>query len=161
MTIPSGLLDQTSASTPVVGLPDAPAVAALVPGDLYVIRTEKGQREAVITQYDLTHATIVGNAVSPAWSDPGLVIDAYGLGQAMDTSEDILRGLFGAAATIRPSIERDPDSSFPSLVFYLVVPRTMRHLRHDFVERFTREVTIPEGAPVPALLWEYVDAIPA
>ena len=161
MTIPPGLLDQTTASTPGISLPDAPAVAPVIPGDLYVIRTERGHREAVITQYDLTHANIVGNEVSPVWSDPRLVIDAYGLGQVMDTSESILHALFGNAATIRPDIERDPDSSLPSLVFYLVVPRTMRNLRHDFIERFAREVVIPDGAPVPALLWEYVDAIPA
>lgn len=95
------------------------------------------------------------------WRDPQVVIETYGLVPLVETCERILRELFGEGARVAPQIERDPASPTPSLVLRLVVPRSLRNLRHDFLSRYGRETVIPQGAPVPVLLWEYHDAVPA
>src|SRR5437667_5429576 len=156
------MIGETAASTPVLSIPDEAAVIALeIPGDVYMIRAEKGQRETVITQYDLSKARIAGSPISPSWSDARVVIETYRLGQLLETCTRILRELFGETASVRPGIEQDPESSAPSLVLWLRVPRSKRDLRHQFLARYARETLIPEGAPVPVLLWEYHDAVPA
>ena len=162
MTIPQEILEKTAVSTPIVTLPDGAAVIALdIPGEVYLIRAEKGQRETLLTQYDLSRARVEGSPITPSWSDPKVVIETHGLGELLGTAERILREIFGANTTIRPGVEQDPESSVPSLVLWLCVPRSLRHLRHEFVRRYARETTIPDGAPVPGLMWEYSDAVPA
>jgi hypothetical protein len=155
-------MEPSTASTPTVELPEAAAVQALdIPRDTYLVRAEHGHRETVITLYDLSKASTVGNAVAPAWSDPLAVIEMGRLGPLVDATTNILHGVFGAAASLRPEIVRDPESPVPSLALVLVVPRAMRHLRSEFFDRYARETVIPEGAPVPVLSWEYLDAVPA
>ncbi len=159
MTSPSLPLPETAVSTPQT--PDEAAVVSLdIPGDAYLVRSGKGRRETIVTQYDLTVAdSAVGSGVTPSWSDPDVLVEAYRLGPLVDTCEQILRKLFGDSSSIRPGIERDPDSAAPSLVLWLDVPRSERHLRHEFLSRYARETIIPEGAPVPVILWEYHDAV--
>ena len=163
MTAPFRLLhESTAASTPVVGIPADAAITALhIPGNVYVVRPETGQREMVITEYDLSMARTLGNPVSPAWSDPGLVIETYKLGPLLEACERIVREVFGAGASVSAGVERDPDSFAPQLIFCLTVPRNKRHLRSGFFGRYAQEIVIPPGAPVPVLLWEYYDGIPA
>ncbi|SRR6266571_5322317 len=160
MTTPLGVLGDTAVSTP--RLPDEAAVIALnIPGEVFVIRPGEGQPEALITRYDLSRARIGGNPVSPVWSNPQTVIGTYGLGELVETCTRILRDLFGTAASVRPDIGQDPESLSPSLILWLRVPRSMRHLRDAFFDRYVRETVIPDGAPIPVLQWEYFDAVPA
>ena len=160
MTRPSPLVPETTAAS-TFRMPDDAGVASLdIPGDVYLVRSAKGRRETLVTQYDLTEAdSVVGNDVTPSWSDPDVLVEAYRLGPLVDTCEQMLRALFGDSSSIRPGIERDPDSAAPSLVLWLDVPRSERHLRHEFLSRYARETIIPGGAPVPVLLWEYHDAV--
>ncbi|SRR6266540_4564433 len=161
MTIPRELLETTAASTPVLSVPDEAAVIPLnLPGDIYVVRAEEGSRETLVTQYDLSRARIGGSEVLPAWSDPAIVIETYRLGSLVEAAERILREMFGATACISSTIEIDPESAAPSLVLSLRVPRSLRHLRHEFLGRYARETVITEGAPIPVLQWEY-DGAPA
>lgn len=159
MTSPSLSLPETAVSTP--QMPDEAGVVSLdIPVDSYLVRSAKGQRETVVTQYDLSVAdSVTGNDVIPSWSDPDVLVEAYRLGPLVDTCDQMLRALFGDSSSIRPGIERDPDSATPSLVLWLDVPRSARRLRHEFLSRYARETIIPEGAPVPVLLWEYHDAV--
>ena len=139
MTIPQEILEKSAVSTPVVTVPDEPAVIALdIPGDVYMIRAEKGQRETLVTQYDLSRARVEGSPITPSWSDPLIVIETHKLGVLLGTAEVILRDVFGGIAAIRPGIEQDPESSVPSLVFWLRVPRSLRHRRHEFLGRYAK-----------------------
>lgn len=159
MTNPLLSLSDTAAST--TQTPDDAGVVSLdIPADTYLVRSAKGQRETLVTQYDLRVAdSVAGNEVTPSWSDPDVLVEAYRLGPLVDTCEEMLRALFGDSSSIRLGIERDPDSATPSLVLWLDVPRSERHLRHEFLSKYARETIIPEGAPVPVLLWEYHDAV--
>jgi len=137
---------------------DGAAVISLrLPGDPYVVRAPRGQRETIVTPYDLAHADADANPVVPSWSDPQVLVQVYRLGPVVDQCQHILGVMFGDAAVVRPAIE--PGESGPSLVLWLSVSRTQRHLRHDFMARFAREIIIPGDAPAPALLWEYHDAV--
>lgn len=159
MTNPSLSLPETAVSTQQI--PDEAGVVSLdIPVDTYLVRSAKGQRKTLVTRYDLRVAdSAVGSEVTPSWSDPEVLVEAYRLRPLVDTCEHMLRALFGDSSSTRLGIERDPNSATPSLVLWLDVPRSERHLRHEFLSRYARETIIPEGAPVPVLLWEYHDAV--
>jgi|SRR5450759_1656534 len=157
----------TRANNPSVIIPaqetgNAALIIALdIPGDAYVVRPEVGQRETVITGYDLSVARVEGNAITPAWSDPRVLLATFGLGPLCSLTEKTLREVFGPTARLRLAVERDPQTASPMLVFELNVARSQRGLRGQFRERYARETTIPAGAPVPVLSWEYSDVVSA
>lgn len=158
MTIPSALIDQSAISVP--RLPNDAGIAAIVPNDLYAARVKMGQREIVFSQYDLRQASMAGGQeTAPTWSDPKLVIETFRLGQLVNTSERLLRDMFGSTATLRPAIERDPESGRPTLILWLTVPYALRQRRYEYLERYARDTVIPKGAPVPGMLWDFPDAV--
>lgn len=154
------LVEASSAATTALLIPSGgPAASAVVPlrlpGELYVVRARKGQRETVICPLDLSAASVSGNAVAPAWSSPALVISAYSLGSVYGVAETLLHELFGADASLKADIETDPDTGIPMLVFRMGISRELRGLRNEFLDRYIRETQIPPGAPVPVLSWTY------
>lgn len=161
MTPPVNAAEKTAASTPTIIADDAAVFALDIPVNAYMVRAERGKRETVITEYDLSNARVGGSPVVPAWTDPQAVIEAYGLRPLVETCDHVLREMFGNGSSVRPAVEHDPESRVPSLVLWLSVPRAKRNLRHGFLGRYARETVIPSGAPVPVLLWEYEDAVPA
>lgn len=126
-----------------------------IPGDAFLVRPEKGTRETIITGYDLSIARIVGNPITPAWSDPRVVVATFGLELLVQTAETILRQVFGPGASVDIVIERDPQTSSPILVLALNVERVKRDLRNQFMDRYARETVIPVGAPPPVIVWQY------
>jgi hypothetical protein len=124
--------------------------------DLLLIVPPRDTGVAVVSRrFDLPVATVGGNPVAPAWSDPELVISASGLGLLRETTKRILSEVYGPSATLTPTIEHDPDSGSPMLVFYIGIRRDQRTLRSGFHDRYVRETEIPENAPVPVLAWKY------
>lgn len=167
MTAPNVLGDMATGASPAVQFPevleDETRVIALdIPGDdHWIVRTPAGQREALVSSFMLEEALVTGNEVIPAWSSAALLMRIYGLMPLADTSLTILREMFGPTATMTAEIAQSPESRCPSLVLHFDVPRTLRHLRHAFVDRYVREVVIPPRAPVPTIVWTYSDAVPA
>src|ERR1035437_5698109 len=147
----------TSATTPTFSISPAETgkgsavIPLAIPGDAFFVRSETGTRETVITGYDLTLARIEGNPITPAWSDPRVVIATFGLNLLVKMAEKILREVFGQGASLDPVVERDPQTSSPILVLALGVSRAQRGLRHQFMDRYARETAIPQGAPAPVI----------
>ncbi|HLA88896.1 MAG TPA: hypothetical protein VJL28_00510 [Gemmatimonadaceae bacterium] len=158
---------ETSASSvPQFALPAiAPGKAAIIPlidpPQAVVVRAAEGERDTVVTKMDLTTALVGGNPIVPTWTDPSLVIAAYGLSGVRQATERLLREVFGSDAAVRDEIEVDPESRKANLVFTLVISVAQRGLRGSFLDRYARETTLPDGAPVPGLLWDYRDAVPS
>ena len=72
-------------------------------------------------------------------------------------TERILQQVFGSSASVTMEVETHPDSSSPSIVFCLSVPRAGRNRRTEFLDRYVRETELPDNVPAPALSWRYVD----
>ncbi len=130
---------------------ESPKVAAL---ENRVGRLEKALRRAGIL-YALDERADID------WRDPQVVIEKTGLSELLTTCTRILREVFGDNARVTSAIEKDPTSGSPALVLRLGVPRSLRDRRDAFLTSYGRETVIPAGAPVPVLLWEYHDAVPA
>lgn len=97
----------------------------------------------------------------PTWTDPELVIATYGLLPIRQEAERLVHELFGPDASIRDEIEVDPESKRASLVFSVVIGIEQQGLRGAFLDRYAAEIIPPADAPIPAILWEYRDAVPA
>lgn len=132
-----------------------------IAADLFAISPPPGESTVVISKYDLDAAEVSGDAIEPAWSNAETIVSAFGLGLLREHAHRILSAIFGVEATLNTTIDFDPDSQGPSLVFELSITRDKRALRHAFVERYAAETVIPVGAPVPVLAWKYLDAASA
>jgi hypothetical protein len=96
--------------------------------------------------------------VATAWSNPGLVLAEYGLEPARDLADELLREVFGADnAAMTVAVERNLETQSPELVFRLEIARAVRDRRDQFLDRYVRDVDLPDAAPVPVLLWAYRD----
>lgn len=138
------------------------AVARLnVPGEVYAVRPARGSGQAVVCPRDFENADVISNPVTPTWSNPQLVVEAYGLDFVRENAASILREVFGNDAELIPIVEQNAETQGPELIFQLNVPRSLRDRRVTYLDRYVREVDLPPNSPVPILLWAYRDAIPA
>lgn len=137
-------------------------VAVEIPGDDYwVVVPPEGQREALVDRYSLEAALVTGNAIVPVWSDPDLLVRVHGLAPLVTATMTLMAEVFGPSATLALEIVHDPDSGAPTLVMSLRIGRDQGDLRRVFSRRYARETILPENAPIPVILWEYADTVPA
>lgn len=145
-----------------------------VPGVYSAISIGKGQRGDAY--YLDANTTVLGNALEntfriiatagdstphTVWADAESVVKSYGLTATRDNARSILAQMFGPTAELALEVASDPTSLSPSLVFRLCVPRSMREKRQAFVGRYAHEITLPERAPAPVLMWTYQDDVSA
>lgn len=149
-----------STATPTSRLaPDTAVTRLSVPGELYAVQPGEGHGDAILCRFDLANADLaMSEPVATAWSNPGLVLAEYGLEPARDLADELLREVFGADnAAMTVAVERNLETQSPELVFRLEIARAVRDRRDQFLDRYVRDVDLPDAAPVPVLLWAYRD----
>jgi hypothetical protein len=102
-----------------------------------------------------------GNEVQATWSNPDLVISQFGLDPMKEGATKILHEVFGDHAVLAVEVEPNPSTGSPELIFRLNVASADRSRRHEYLDRYARETSLPVDSPVPVLLWSYLDAVPA
>jgi hypothetical protein len=83
------------------------------------------------------------------------------LSNVRQTAEELLIRIFGERATMTPMLEKNPEGLFPDLVFDLRIPRDLRDHRDAYLDLYARQVVVPHGAPVPVLVWSYLNDLSA
>lgn len=147
---------------PIVPAEVTQIVAVDIPGgDFWVVRAPDGQQESLIDRYSLEAALVTGNAIVPVWSDPEALVRVHGLTPLVAATKALAVEVFGPAATLKLEIVHDPESGSPSLVLLLRIAEEQSALRSAFMRRYSREITIPEPAPIPVILWDYADSVSA
>lgn len=160
MTSPTLNQDLASAATQTVILvtdDSLPSIQRLaIPGAVYEVRPGRQSGSAVVCNHDFAMADVLAaNPVAPTWSNPDLVLAAYGLEPARDKAAIILNDVFSGKGSLKTEVERNAESSLPELVFLLSIPRDLKGQRSAFLDRYVREVSLPSGMPIPVLLWQY------
>ena len=115
---------------------------------------------------DRAYARMPGSAPAQAavtvdWDDLEQVVDVYGLRELLETTRQIMREVFGAGSSLRLDVLYDPYSGNPNLLFYIRITDDQIELCRGFRHRYARETTLIENAPMPIVLWDYADAVPA
>jgi len=158
-------MTDTRATAPVkfpVGPNDTSSVTLLnIPGEVFAVRPAPGSQDALVCMYDFDSARIDGNSITPAWSDVGGVINAYGLSALLAHAKRLAGEIFGSGSSPTPKLERDEESQSPILVLSLNIRRNQRELRHVFLDRYVAETSVPAGSPPPVIEWTYRDSIAA
>lgn len=161
MTAVVDFFQPTAVSSADFQIPEDSAAIIAVPDlkDAYYVQPASGKRGVVVIRADLQSAASTGGPVIPTWTSAERVISVYGLEDLVQRATDIMREIFGDEGSITADIFDSPDSVAPTLTLTLRVPRPLRSHRKTYLDRYAKEIEVPDNAPVPALLWTYYDAV--
>lgn len=117
--------------------------------------------DALLLEAETTFPVTLAAPVLLANLDAASAMEQCGLASTRDQANALLHEVFSQDAALTVEIDIDPDSGAQNVIFMLTIPATKRALRHEFLGRYAREILIPSGASIPALLWSYQGAVPA
>lgn len=124
----------------------------------WIVRPAPDCDEAIVTEFDLDRAESSAGDTTSAWESADVALKTFHLEELRTSAERLLREVFDDQAVLSVELQDDPYANSPAIVFGLAIPEALDDRRETFVHRYVRETKVPRGAPVPAILWDYLGA---